>query len=203
MYIPVTDDFDAMAYGAPHPGTMQYIAQKFENLSTNLTQFGRDFMADAHSKWDYFMGSEAMRRARAVRSKIEGALFMRNEVQPLHTLSAIQNAAPMMQRWIMSEPTTRQLYHDQRIEGFAGSYVDPFPGEIKDEDYNYRRVMTGVVEEVEDGEWKARIYLDDLLPGDTALAIDQKSDILGSWAAVRALLDYGKEDPTSVTNSMM
>jgi hypothetical protein len=197
MYAPAADGFDDLAYGAPHPGTLQYMQQKFETLSTNLSEMGRAFMADARQKWDSLMGSEAMRRARAVKRKLEGALFMRDEVVPMYDLPQLQSAPPVMQRWIMACPEVRDFYHAQRIDGYSTSYVDPFPGQTRDDDYNYRRVMTGVVVDDGDGGWKSRTYLDDLEEGDLPLGLDQKADILHTWDAVRAILAIGREDPTS------
>jgi hypothetical protein len=205
MYVPSTEDFDAMVYSAPHPGTLQYMKQKFDSLSTNLTEMGQQFMAGVRETWERFNGSEAMRRMRAIKRKIGDAMFMRNEIQALTTLGQIQNAPQRMQNLIMSEPTIRTAFYKQRVDGFSATYVDPNPGCIGDFDYNYRRVMTGIVVDDNDGGWKARIYLDhDEIPeGEEPLKIDQQTDALITWDAVKAYLERGKEDPVSQTGGWL
>jgi hypothetical protein len=203
MYNPSTDEFDALAYGAPHPGTMQYIRQKFENLSTNLSDVGQQFMSDARQKWDQFMGSEAMRRARAIRDKLKDALYLRDEVHELMTLGGLQSAPPVMQAYLMSEPTIRQRYYDQRLEGYSLTYKDPNQGLVGEDDPIYRRVMQGAVVDTPDGEWMCRTWIDDLPAGEVELAFDQRAAILNSWDAMRAMLDIGKSDPTSQTGGWL
>lgn len=203
MYTPASSDFDALAYGTPHPGTMNYIRQKFETLSTTLTDRGMEFMADARQKWDEFMGSAAMRRARAVKEKLLGGTFLRNEVQTYSGIGEFQSATPLMQNVIMSEPLVRQMFYDQRISGYAGSYVDPNPGCIGWDDPQYRMVMNGVLVDDEEHDWHCRIVLDDLPEGIAPYAIDQKSTILNTWATARSFIEAGREDITNLEGGWM
>lgn len=196
-YNPSSEDFDALVYNAPHPGTLNYMQAKLSSLSSNLTGMGQQFMAGVRETWERFNGSEALRRARAVKRKVQDALFMRNEIQPMSTLGQLQNANLLMQNWIMSEPTVRKAFHMQRCDGFSSTYIDPNPGCIGEDDYNYRQVMQGIVTDTEDGGWKVTVFFDDVKEGGKPLDIEEQSDILVTWDAVKTFLERGKEDPTS------
>lgn len=203
MYIPATDDFDALVYGEPHRGTMDYIQQKFDTLAQTGGQWAQEFLSSARKAFDGFMGSEAMRRARAVKNKLLDGFFVQDSIKPLFSVGAIQNAGSVMQRYIMSCPEVREMYHEQRIDGFSVTYVDPNPGLSGDDDYTYRRVMDGVVQEAEDGSMHIRFYVEEVEEGDRRLRVDEKSDVLHTWDAVKALLAAGKEDPTSQTGGWL
>lgn len=198
FYNPSMDEFDDLVYSAPHPGTLNYMQQKLNSLSTNLTAMGQQFMSNVRSQWEQFNGSEAMRRMRAAKRKIGDALFMRNEVQALSSLGELQNAQSVMQNIIMSEPTIRSAFYHQRLDGFSATYRDPNPGLIGEDDPLYRKVMSGmVVDDPETGDWKCTIYVDDFEEGDKPFDIDQKVDAQITWEMVKHYWLRGKEDPTS------
>lgn len=161
-------------------------------------------MEDARQKWDQFMGSDAMRKARAVKERLFGGSVYLPDAAMLYTnLSQLQNAGLVMQRYIMSEPVTRKLYHEQRIDGYSTTYVDPQPGKIGEEDYNYRQVMQGAVVDTEDGGWTCRTWVDDVVEGEVALKFDERSNIRGTWWLARYYAELGKEDHTNQEGGMM
>jgi hypothetical protein len=203
MYIPATDDFDALVYSDPHPGTMQYINQKFEAIAQVGGQWAQDFLRGARQSFDHFMGSEAMRRARAVKNKLMDGYYIQDDIFPLYTIGKVQNAGSVMQRWIMAFPEVRELYHEQRIDGYSATYVDVEPGAIRDDHYDYRRIMDGVVQDTEDGGMHIRFYVEELKESDVRMRVDQKADILYTRSAVKALLEAGREDPTSQTGGWL
>jgi hypothetical protein len=102
-----------------------------------------------------------------------------------------------MQRWIMAEPTVRELYHDQRCDGFSDTYVDMEPGKVGEEHYDWRRVMSGVVR-YDDDTVVAKFYMDDLREGDRELDSWEKISIVGSWEVLKIAVSQMNEDPTSV-----
>lgn len=199
VYTPAASDFDALAFGSPHPGTIDYIRRKIETIPAMFNDRGVAFMADMHERWDSFMGSDAMRRARAVKDRLFGGSVYQSDVAfyAYESLSQLQNAGTTMQRYLMSEPLVRKMFHEQRCDGFSGSYVDPFPGMIGEADYNYRQVMQGAVMDTPDGGWHSRTWIDDVAEGDVPLQFDQRAKILTSWELMRWMMENGKEDPTS------
>lgn len=203
MYTPAQSDFNALAFGTPHPGTLSYIRQKFDSLSTALTDRGREFMADARDMWDQFMGSAAMRKARAVKEKLLDGMYLRNEAQYYTTIGQFQSATPMMQGYIMACPEVKQMYYDQRLDGFSGSWVDTNPGAIGWDDPVYRQVMNGIAVDHPEHDFHIRVVLDDLPDNILPLQIDEKVKIMATWETLRGLLDAGQEDPTSQSGGML
>jgi hypothetical protein len=100
----------------------------------------------------------------------------------------------------MSQPDLRELHIQQRCHGYGELYTTDFsPGQIAEADYNWRRVMDGVVvmDEV-DGQpsWYSRQYAEDLLPGDRELDTFERLDIVRTWDIIRMAIDAG-EDPSN------
>ena len=189
--------FNALLYGTPHPNTQAFLHQQVETFSQSLTDAGRRFMEEGRQIYDYLSGSTAMRVARAAK-KAMGSIWQSNEIKELVELNDFQTAHLNMQRWIMANTTVRKLYHQQRVEGYAESYQDPFPNDIGEEHYDYRRVMNGIVVDNENGDgWSATTWYEDLLPDDRELEFDEQLDIIYSWENVVALIRKGGEDPTS------
>ncbi len=200
------DDFDynAVVYGENHPNVLNYLENKisrFDSFSQTLTDAGRSFMSNVKDLYENVNGSEAMRVARAAIRKA-GSMFQRDEIKSIWELTALQTAPPTMQRWIMANPVVREMYHQQRCDGYSDTYVDMHPGVIGKDHYDYRRAMHGMMVDEDDG-WKVTFYLDDLVDGDRELVLSEKTDILNTWDIVSAIMKAGKEDPTSVYGSKL
>ncbi len=123
-------------------------------------------------------------------------------IVPLRTLADLQCAQPIMQRYMMANPMVQQYYFDNRIEGYSDSYVSIDHGKIGEANYDYRRVMNGIVIDVEEPDgsltWVAPQYYEDLREGDRELDMQEQSTILKSWDILELFLHAGKEDPTSI-----
>lgn len=193
-------EVERLAFGEIHPNTYNFIQQQLDVPSQLLTDAGRQFFANAGQIFEQFNGLEAQRLARAAVRKVE-ALFQPNIIQPLTELVDLQHASLTMQRWIMAQPDIRHAYHQQRLDGFADTYVDMNPGVVGDQHYDYRRVMHGVVQPVEDEnadhDWKVQVFFDELHEGERDLTLEERVDVLTTWDAVRAHLKRGEDDPTS------
>ncbi len=195
------DLFDALVYGKPHPGTQNFIQTQMEQLSANMTDYGQQFYQSVQALYDRVGGSTAMRYAHAAKRAM-GAVWQSNEIRPLTTMGEMQQAPPVMQRYIMANPTLRKWWQQQRIEGYADSYVDTDPGTLGEDHYDYRRVMNGVVViDEETGDWSATTYFDELLPEDEELLFEEQQDIIDSWEHFKAAIKQGRSDPTSRWNA--
>ncbi len=198
--------FTALAFGTPHPRTMAVLESQFTNLGNQISAAGEEFMARQRAMFEQFNGSEALRLAKAALRAVSHA-FTPNIVQPLLTIGALQQAQTAMQPWIMANPVVRELFHQQRLDGYSDTYVDMEPGLIGERHTDYRHVMHGMLQELpdtEDGEgnWKIT-FNDDDRAGQPELTFTERIDILTTWDAVEALLGPGKEDPTSVYANLM
>jgi hypothetical protein len=195
-------EFNALAYQERHPSTIQFLQSQFDNVRTTFTEAGQRFMAGARELFEQFNGDEALRRARALARTVKNA-FQRNEIRSIFDLAGSQAANQEMQRWIMANPSIRQSYFDQRLDGYSDSYVDMHPGMIRDDHYDYQRVMNGMLQEVpaeqegEDEGWKATFYFTPVEEGDRELDVSEQSDILSTWQYINAIMQIGEDDPTN------
>jgi hypothetical protein len=198
------DDFDALMYPPAHPGTVQFLSNQVTNMVQNwgsgFTESAGRFVETAQRMYDSVYSENALRLARAAVRKVKH-IFQTDEIRSLWEIGSIQNASVKMQRWIMADPIVRQAYYDQRISGYE-TYLDMEPGCVGKHQSDYRNVMNGMI--VEDGEdLKMVQYFDELPEGEHALTHEDRVDIISTWDHIRALIEAGKEDPTSVFGSKM
>lgn len=177
--------FSALAYGMPHPGTIDFLQGQMANLTQRLSGAQDVFMAHAQQVFDSFYSSDALRIARAALRHVD-SIWQSDSIQLLSEIGQFQNAPAAMIPYLMAEPGTRQMYIDQRIDGYSDSYVDIEPGAVGEQHYHYRRVMDGIIVMNEDTapnahEWHSDTFDDDLLEGDSDLVIVDQNDILNSW----------------------
>lgn len=112
-----------------------------------------------------------------------GLVVIDNYYQELLTFQQLQNANLTMQRWVMAHPQIKQMYINQNLDGYSGSYVNISGKTAGEDDYNYRRVMDGALIPTEDG-WTVKHYLEDLQIGDQELDHFKKSQIRNTWDAM-------------------
>ena len=192
--------FNTLLYQDQHPNNNNYFYSQVTNFSNTLSDLGRSFMEGSKIIYDKINSSESDNIAKAA---LRAAAGMFNRViRPLQELSEFQSAAPLMQRYLMSSPSVLQLYRDQQCDGFSETFVDMFPNDIGETHYDYRRVMTGVVVDTEEGSF-ATHYIDELLEGDKELTHREQFDIQSTWEIMEMYLKAMKEDPTSPFGGML
>lgn len=193
------DDFNAAAFGRKHPGTLRFLENQVnyaENLMSNFTAAGAQFMSRAREVYERFNGAEALRLAKAAANKFNSA-FQQDAIKPLAYLEEMQSACLTMQRWIMADPVIREMYHRQRVDGYSDTYVDMHPGTAGACHYDYQRVMDGmIVQNDEEQNWSFTNFYDPQHEDDHVLDHVDKADIVSTWDAVRVLLSMNEEDPT-------
>lgn len=198
---------NAMLFGAPDHNLQTYLSQQFNTGMNNLTDMGRRLYQESRNLFERFSGDSAIRLIKAV-TRASNSIWQTDSIRPITCIGEMQFAPPTMQRWIMAEPTIRQMYHDQRVDGYSHYYVDVSPDDIGRDHYDYRRAMNGMIvmnesENPDEPEWSATTYLDELYEGDVELSIAEKADIQNTWESVRVMLKEGREDPTSRFNASL
>ena len=194
--------------GEPHPSMLQYMRDQANQLGSYIQNTGNAVAQNVLTAYETYYSDDALRHARTALSKVK-SYFQEDKISELESIYDIQQAGVVMQRYIMSEPTLRQLYHDGRCNGFSGSYIDPFPGQIGDQDYNYRRVVNGVLnlseptEAAPEGNWKFEIFVEELMEGDRELALHEQSAIINTWERNRYSLAHSLMDPTSKDGDLL
>lgn len=187
------DAWNAILFPMQNQNNQQYFYNQVNNFSNMLTDVGSRFMSEAKAAYERINSSEAMAIARAA-IRAAGGVFQ-NQITPLRDLEQLQQATPLMQRWVMAFPDIRNLYHAQQCSGYAESYVDMHPGDVGTKHYDYRRVMDGVVIDSDEGSVAVH-YVEDLLQGDRDLTHHEKVDILNAWDLMSLILDSKSDDPT-------
>lgn len=194
--------FDAIVYGQQNPANLNYFQSQLNNVSQTLTNIGQQFFSNANEIYERFNGAEALRLIKAA-TRATVSLFTPDKITTLHGIGQFQQAPLTMQRWVMANPEVRTMYHAQRLDGYADTYVDVQPGKIGENHYDFRRVMDGVVTDDEEDTSFVKFYIDELEEGDAPLTHEDKVDILNTWDIVNMFLRAGKEDPTSPYNTSL
>jgi hypothetical protein len=181
----------------------EWVNRQLQSSAAVLTDAGRQFLNTATELHRVYNDGTLDRMARKLTRSVKSILHP-NTIVPLDTISAVQSAQPIMQRYIMAQPDIRELYFKQLCDGYSDSYSNYWGSDIREEHYDYRRVMDGIVEVVKvEGEeeemLKVSYYFEDLIAGDRHLDLDEKFTILSAWDVVRNALD-SKTDPTDIFN---
>lgn len=197
-----TQDFEAQWYGIPDQQTIQYIEQDRQRFLTNLLPTSQNlFKGLTDGIFGAIDYQEAFRRGRAFGRRV-ATLFMADEIQQFHKMAEFQHAPPVMQRWIMAEPTTRQMYFDQRLDGYSDTYTttDRNVGLMHED---YQKVIDGVYIENAEGDIVIHEFFN--LYGDHERPLDftEQVDILNTWDLLKAYLAKGGDDPTSKYNASL
>lgn len=201
-------ELNLLVSGEPHQDTLSYLSYQADRIAQYAQQTGSQWAQRAVESFNYFSSHDSLRHARAALQKVK-SYFQSDIIRELRTIEDFQTATPLMQRFLMADPWARKMYHAGRIEGYAGSYVDPYPGVRGIDDYNYRRVMDGRVqmvaptEEDPEGTWFIEEYWGDLQEGDVDLTLGQQNAILSSWRQARYLVLTGLDDPYSSTGGKL
>jgi hypothetical protein len=194
------DSFNYILFPEQNPLNKEYLQSQLNNFSSSINDVGKKFMESSRAIYDKINDSNAIRMAKAALRMAKG-IWHPNRIVALESLDSIRSAQPIMQRYIMAEPTIRECYFKQRCDGYSDTYVDLEPSKISDDHYDYRRVMDSlIIDSVnEDGEyeWLSRNYGEDLIPGDRELNFEEKTDILSTWDIIKMYVEAGT-DPTNI-----
>lgn len=200
--------FDALVYHEPHPGTMNYLSSQFDNMSAGMAGIGSGFMETARNAWERFGNSDAFRRAKAA-VRMVSHMWQRDEIKSIWDMGGFQQAPLSMQRFLVANPNVRQMYNEQRVDGWSDTYVDMYPGKVGWQHYDYQLVADGMVqtpmvtfkdengEEQQEGDFHVEFFFGEPVEGDRRLHVLEQHDLFASWDAMNTLIADGGEDPTS------
>lgn len=188
-------EFNTLIYPSQHPNTINYIQQSLSNLPSQLLDTSRDLYEIANQKFQQLNSSEARQRVFNVLSTL-GNIRNENIIYPIKDIEECRSASITMQRWIMSEPNIRTLYHNQQCDGYSDTYVDMEPNKISEDHYDWRRAMSGVVQ-YESDDIVAKFYMEELRDGDRELSPFEQLMIQRSWETVKIAVSQMNDDPTN------
>lgn len=198
MAFTADDAFNAFVYPDKHPSGIQFLKDQFTNFTGVLTNTANNFIQESQQLVDRFTGSAAIDFARNIVKGVFGTNKVNTDlIVNLWEVDQLQGASINMQRWVMANPLVRDFYHNQRCDGYSDTYFDVEPGFVKEDHYDYRRVMDGVMQYKEDGSWYVKCYLEELREDDRDLTHGEKMDIIQTWTKLDYLMTLNKEDPTN------
>mgnify|MGYP003606679201 CR=1 FL=1 len=200
-------EFDALLFGAPDQGSVNYFQQQYSNVIQNAGQFvgdiGKMFVEKAQYYYNNYVSEDALRRVRNILQNVD-EMNQSDIIRQLIDFSEFQHADLVMQRWIMAMPEVRTRYHEQTLDGYSNTYVDMAPDDCGFTHRDWRMVTDGMLNYTydEEGEVNGLHYAHHLVSADLeenerALEIDEKDIILSTWDALGAYLKSGR-DPTNV-----
>lgn len=179
--------------------TRDWVSQQLNQATSTINAVGQSFLNTAMQSYQHLIDGSLTRSARKIARLVNG-MSHPNTIVELDTISAVQSAKPLMQRYIMACPELRTIYHKQLCDGYSDSYVDQHPGIIGEDHYDYRRVMNGIVQFDQEGNWKAVEYFEELSEGDRELEAYEQFAILDTFSVVKQAIAK-RIDPTDIFNS--
>lgn len=197
-----TADFEAQWYGIPDQQAIQYMEQDRQRFLSNLLPTSQTiFKGLTDGIFGAIDYQEAFRRGRAFGRRV-ATLFMADEIQQFSKIAEFQHAPPVMQRWIMAEPTVRQLYLDQKVDGYSDTYTttDHNVGMMHED---YQKVIDGVYREDENGDIVITEFYNLYEEDERPLDLMEQVDILNTWDMLKSYLAKGGDDPTSKYNASL
>jgi len=201
--LPASDPYvlDSLLYPELSSNSKEWIRDRFYQGTENLTDVGRRLYSTAEDFFKRATDGSIERSIRGMYRSLKG-IHRPNVIYSIDTLEECRLAKPIMQRYIMAEPTLREIYHRQMCDGYSDSYVDIWPT-LKGQDHpDYRKVMSGAVQLIDekgntDKGWRVTMYADDLDEGDRMLEPDEQFVCRSAWDVVRDAIEQ-KIDPTNI-----
>jgi hypothetical protein len=188
--------FDLMMFPQQHPGTLAYLQSQAQQFTASLTEAGRSFYEQSRKVFDSITNSEAVTRAKHALRHVMG-MFQVNAVYEINNITDARLAQPRMQNFIMANPVIRELYHQNRCDGYSDSYVDNERGLVGEAHRDYRKVTNGVFLPDANGHLVSNIYFEDDFEGELPLDVQDQVAILNTWELIEAAVTAGR-DPTSM-----
>lgn len=214
----VDGGFDAvgaiMGSGRPTPAAFQYFNNQYQNIVSMAQNVGNVVLQQVYdgaaTMYNHIMTSRPWEIAEGIFNQASHMMDP-NMVRPLHTVSEMQAARPIMQRWIMANPEIRQMHIDNKVEGYHESYINTQPGLVGVQHYDYRRATNSMFTFVPRADetstdpqlWQATTYVEALLEGDRELSHYEKKDIGITWDALMHAMSNQSFDPTSIFNARL
>lgn len=178
---------DMALYGQKSLGLQNYIRNQIQNFANPINEYAQRMYNSLVNTYNFYTDSFAQMGLKRELQQ-QGIAILDNYFEELLSFEDIQNANLTMQRWIMANPNVRQLHLEQNIDGYSETYNRVDITGHSDNDYDYRRVMNGVIRDTGEDTWVSSRYHEDLLPGDRELDHMEKVTILNTWAASDIML---------------
>jgi hypothetical protein len=178
---------DYLVYGDKTNVIKSYLEQQLAQIPAVFNEFGQRVYETLNQSY-HWVTDQLTKYQIFNQLKQQNVHLGNNAFRELLSFEELQNANILMQRWVMAHPDVRYLYLENNIEGYPDTYVNVFGNDIGENDYNYRRVMDGVLQS-DDEKWWFKVYNEDLMIGDRELEHREKVMILNTWKCIDWLIE--------------
>lgn len=186
---------DYLLYGDKRHLISNYLYNQMSQLPATLNDFGRKVYENLSSTYD-FLNNAFVQNNILQKLSSQNVNVVNNYIDELLTFQAIQSANLSMQRYIMANPNLRQIYIDQRCDGYTNSYTNIFGHDIAQDHYDYRRVTDEILLSTPTG-WEVHYYDEQLEIGDRELNFIDKAKIINTWEVMDWLIETCNFDFTN------
>lgn len=194
------DLLDVVAGGHLAESAVNWINERTAQIRPMLSATANSFFEQARSMHQMISTSDAVQALRNLTFKKEN-LWESNQIHRINNVGGMQTANQVNQRWIMAHTPVRELYLANSLAGYGESYVNVHGNTVGSDNYDYRRVMSGVMTTVVDSN-VIREYHEVIPDGDEPLTLHQRVDIINNWNLLNTLLEE-ELDPTSPEGNLM
>ena len=204
VFIGSPEDASAALFTSPSNAAMAYINQSVNNFMSYGSSIPSAIGSTIKQKHQELVNSSLSRKVEAMRYKINN-LWSDDVIRTMHSIGDIQQTPDVMVRWVMANPTIRNLYHQDRVEGFGDRYVDREPQYVGSNQYDYRRIMDGVVCVNKDTDTASyTTYHEEMIDNDVVLTSIEKASVKMAWDIIENGIEEGDDrDSTSDWNAIM
>lgn len=193
--------FQAMTFGLPSKETFNYFDQMAVSFNSNLSDTARNHFAEVEQFYKVITIDDAMNALQNLKNGYE-SLALPNRIITLKNLEELQHAPDAMLPWLMANPTARNLFNNNQIEGYGDRLNDIHGDLLGDTTVLYQAAVHGIRREV-NGEYCMELFAE--ISSDESMQIDmgEQLSVLDSWNTLEYHLEQGDRDPTSPFNGKM
>lgn len=194
------DEFSALVHGLPTQNSINFIkqqAQSFAGMVGELAGTTKEMFQNVYDTVVNYDFSGLIDRVTNLKS--EYALDVPDILERLESLTDLQNANLVTQRWLMANPALRRYVESGKCDGYSSSYFNYEPEYSGLEHTDYQEIVNGLRQMDEEGNsytYHIRDSQED--PDVIELSVQSKELILRNWALCQSALVEGEQDPTSV-----
>lgn len=196
-----TDLLDVVAGGHLADNTVRWLNDRTEQLRPMISSTANMFFDQARKMHNMISSTDAIQALRNLTSKVSN-IWQSNQIHRIQNLEGFQTANQVNQRWIMAHTPIRELFLNNSLEGYGESYNNVHGETIGASNYDYRRVMDGLMTPTVDTNVISNFY-EVLKEGDEPLTLHQRVDIINNWNLLNTLMDEQELDPTSPLGNLL
>lgn len=195
------DLLDIVAGGHLTDQTVRWLEDKTQQLRPMLSSAANSFFDQARKMHQMISTVDATQALRNLISKKEN-IYSSNQIHRIYDLEGMQTANQINQRWIMAHTPIRELYFTNSLHGYGDSYINHHGETVGKDNYDYRRVMDGMMTTVVNTDVISNYY-EVLKEGDNEITFHQKADIINNWNLVNHILSEQDQDPTDELGNLL